>query len=696
MNEELEKGLALHRAGRLEAALAVYRDILKADPADAEAMHLSGVIAYQSGNLAEAARFIDAAINADPGQAKYHSNRANVAKAAGDFADAQRFYGQALEIDADFQDARFNLGVLFQEAGELEKAANEYDLLLAKAPEHTDAGNNLGLIRLRQGRLKEAERCFRAVLAANPDRSETYLNLGMVHERMGRLRDAETAYRKAAVGDEHRAQAFFNLGCILEQRRRPAEAIAALEQAVAENPDYAEAKTTLRHQYMHACAWSELAELEKTIDETALRSGADDRTAETPFFSVVRCDDSALNLQVAKSWSRYLERQCPPMFPDLAGRKRSRRKRLSIGYLSNDFFDHATAHLMGGLFEAHDKNKFRVHAYSYGRDDGSQYRGRIADGCDSFVDIRPLDHARAAKKIHADGIDILIDLKGWTQGNRLAICAHRPAPVQATYLGFPGSTGASFFDYAIVDPVVVPPENAGFFSENLAYVTDCYQVNDMTQEIADAPVSRSDFGLPENGIVFSCFNGSYKIEPALFDLWLDLLEATPQSVLWLFAGNDLAIANLRKAAAARGISRDRLVFGEHLPKPAHLRRMQMADVALDTRICNGHTTTSDALWAGIPVVAMEGRHFASRVSASCLRAVGLGELISPSPEAYRDTALLLAHDATSRAALKARLWANRLREPLFDTHAFAKSFEHLLEAMWERHERGAPPDELRN
>lgn len=693
MKAELEKGLALHRAGRLEEACAVYGRVLEAEPANAEALHLSGLAAYQSGNLTEAAQFIDAAISADPDRAKYHSNRGNVAKAAGDFDGARQSYGRALEIDAEFQDARFNLGVLFHESGEMEKAAQEYGALLAAIPDHADAGNNMGLVRLRQGRFKEAERHFRAVLARNPEFWEAYLNLGMVHERQGRLSDAEAVYRKAAEGG-HRAEAFFNLGCVLEQRRRAAEAIEALENALAENPDYAEAKTALRHQYMHACAWSDLARLETTIDETAMRSD-DDRTAETPFFSVVRSDDQALNLRTAKSWSRHLERHYRPLFPGIARRKRSHGEQLSIGYLSNDFFDHATAHLMGGLFEAHDRNRFRINAYSYGRDDGSHYRRKIAESCDLFVDIRDVDHARAAQKIHADGIDILIDLKGWTQGNRLAVCAHHPAPLQATYLGFPGSTGASFFDYAIVDSVVVPPENAGFFSEALAYMPDCYQVNDMTQEIADTPVFRADFGLPENDVVFSCFNSPYKIEPAVFDVWMDLLDAVPESVLWLFAGNDLAMANLRNTAEARGISPGRIVFGEHVPKSAHLRRMQMADVALDTRVCNGHTTTSDALWAGIPVVALEGEHFASRVSASCLRAVGLGEMIMPTIDAYRETALRLANEPSARASLKARLWANRLREPLFDTHAFARSFEHLLQAMWARHARGAAPHEIR-
>ncbi len=695
MATELDKGLTLHRAGRLEEARTVYLAILDADPGNDEALHLLGLIAYQSGKLGEAAEFIDAAIAANPQQAKYHSNRGNVAKAGGDADSAQQFYRRALQIDADFLDARFNLGVLLHEAGDLENAAQAYSDILAKMPENFDAGNNLGLIRLQQGRLKEAERHFKTLLAANPGSTETYLNLGLAHERLGRLHDAEADYRKAAEDGTRRAEAYFNLGCVLQRRQRHAQSIKALEQALAENPDYAEAKTTLRHQYMYACAWSELAQLETSIDETATRSGTDERTAETPFFSVVRCDDPALNLTIAKSWSQHLERHCRSLFPGIARCQRSRGERLSIGYLSNDLSDHATAHLISGLFEVHDKSRFSVHAYSYGRDDGSHYRRKIADACDAFVDISALDHARAAQKIHADGIDILIDLKGWTQGNRLAICAHRPAPIQVTYLGFPGSTGGSIFDYAIVDSVVVPTENARYFSENLAYMPDCYQVNDQAQEIADTPVSRRDFGLPEDGVVFSCFNSPYKIDRAMFELWMGLLQTMPESVLWLFAGNELAVANLRKAAQDMGISPDRLIFGEHLPKAAHLRRMQMADVALDTRVCNGHTTTSDALWAGIPVIALEGQHFASRVSASCLRAVGLDDLIMPSPEAYRDTALHLASDATARAALKARLWGNRTREPLFETHTFARSFEHLLLTMWARHSRGAAPSEIR-
>ena len=681
--------------GRLNDAQTIYRAILDIDPGDADASHLLGLVAYQTGNLKEAGDFIDTAINTRPDEAKFHSNRGNVAKAAGDTGRAQTCYRRAIQLDPEFQDARFNLGVLLQETGELDEAAQTYEKILATRPENTDARNNLGLIHVRQGRLKEAEKGFRQVLAENPDRSESYLNLGLVHERQGRLREAEADYRNAIEGGAQTAEAHFNLALVLERRQQNAAAIEALEQAIALKPDYPEAKTTLRHQYMHACAWSELEKLDKSINEGALRSTGDGRTAETPFFSVVRSDDPAQNLMTAKSWSQHLERHFRPLFPGIPRRKRSRGERLSIGYLSNDIFDHATAHLMGGLFEVHDKNRFSIHVYSYGRDDGSHYRRKIMDSCDSFVDIAQMDHAQAAQKIHKDGIDILIDLKGWTQGNRLAICAHRPAPVQATYLGFPGSTGASFFDYAIVDPIVIPPDESEHFSENLAFLPLCYQVNDRAQEIDETPFSRHEFGLPGESVVFSCFNNPYKIEREMFDIWMDLLKAVPHSVLWLFAGNGLAVENLRMAATARGISAERLVFGEQLPKPEHLRRMQLADLALDTRICNGHTTTSDALWAGLPVIALQGKHFASRVSASCLRAVGMGELITPSLEAYRDLALRLATDTTARASLKARLWANRTREPLFDTQAFARSFEHLLQTIWARHARRIAPGEIR-
>ena len=371
--------------------------------------------------------------------------------------------------------------------------------------------------------------------------------------------------------------------------------------------------------------------------------------------------------------------------------RRARGPRITLGYLSGDFHDHPTAHLMGGLFALHDRDAFRVIAYSHGRDDGSAYRKRLEGECDSFVDIRDMDPGQAARRIYDDHVDILIDLKGHTEGNWLEICALRPAPVVATYLGFPGTTGAGFIDYILTDRIVSPEDHAAFYSETFAYLPHCYQVNDRTQAIAGDRVTRAGCGLPGDAFVFCSFNKNYKIEPAMFGVWMDLLAGTPDSVLWLMRGNDLAEGNLRREAAVRGIAADRLVFAGGLPKDRHLARLGLADLALDTRVCNGHTTTSDALWAGVPVITIKGGHFASRVSASILNAVGLPELVTGSLDAYAALAGELSHDPDRLRQLRDRLAENRLSEPLFDTPRFVKNLERAYQRMWERFVEGSAP-----
>ena len=343
---------------------------------------------------------------------------------------------------------------------------------------------------------------------------------------------------------------------------------------------------------------------------------------------------------------------------------------------------------MAGLFAAHDRRRVSVHAYSCGPDDGSAFRRVIQGDCDNFYDIAGLDAADGARRIHADAIDILVDLKGHTRHNRLEIAALNPAPVQVAWLGFPGTSGADFFDYIVTDGIVTPPAADEFYTEAFAVMPHCYQVTNDRQAIASDPVSRSEFGVPEDAIVLASFHNTYKFEPVMFEVWMDILKAVPNAALWLQANNSLAVENLRGCVAAAGIDPGRLVFADHRPKSVHLQRLALADLALDTRIYNGHTTTSDALWAGLPVVTLLGSHFASRVSASLLTALGLPELITDSLNKYRELTISLANDKARLAALRADVVRLRATAPLFDTAQFAGDLERAYGEMWRRHDAG--------
>jgi predicted O-linked N-acetylglucosamine transferase (SPINDLY family) len=365
------------------------------------------------------------------------------------------------------------------------------------------------------------------------------------------------------------------------------------------------------------------------------------------------------------------------------------RKKIKLGYLSNDFQDHATALLLVESLEARDQTRFELHAYSYGRDDGKAMRTRLVGAFDRFNDIGPLSDEAAATAIHGDGIDILIDLKGFTQGTRTSILALRPAPIQVNFLGYPGTLGPGLCDYMITDKFCTPDGSAGDYAESFATLPHSYQPHGCLDAVAPAP-SRAEAGLPEEGFVFCCFNQAFKFTPAIFDVWCRLLDGVPGSVLWLLADRE-AEGNLRNEAWKRGVDGSRLIFASDLPHAQHLGRLQLADLVLDTSPYGAHTTASDALWVGVPVVTRPGATFPSRVAGSLLHAVGLPELAVEDRADYFELALALSTDAGRLGRLRRTLASNRPSAPLFDVKAYTLALEALYLKMWARHQGGLPP-----
>jgi len=347
-----------------------------------------------------------------------------------------------------------------------------------------------------------------------------------------------------------------------------------------------------------------------------------------------------------------------------------------------------------GLFDRHNRADFKIYCYSYGKDEGKYYRESIKNSCDSFLELQNIASEDAAQQIFDDGIDILVDLMGYTAGNRLEVCALRPAPVQVTWLGFPGTTGADFFDYVIVDKTVVPEKQRIYYSEKTVFMPHSYQVNNDRQVISDKKWNKSDFGLPADSFVFCSFNQEYKIEPTIFDIWMSILHKVPKSVLWLLSKNRLAQDNLIKYAINRGINPKRIIFATSVEKSEHLARHKLADIALDTRVYNGHTTTSDALWAGVPVIALKGGHFASRVSSSILSSAGLPQLVTESLDEYEELAVSLAKNPQELDRIKQELKLKRLSEPLFDTARYATNLESAYREMLKIFDRGEKPHEI--
>lgn len=551
------------------------------------------------------------------------------------------------------------------------------------------AENEEGIRLLRQNRPQEARHRFERALAVNPGYAPAWSNLGLALWQLRRGTEAIAHFRQAVVLDPDNADAQLNLGEALTLNAAPDEAVAVLEAALRRNPANPRAHALLLRPLLELCAWPELER------EVRLLVKAWERDPHGGWLNHFQAHTAlllplppALHQAIAARQARAVQERAAGLHAPTRSTGRGGDERLRIGYVSGDFRNHATAHLIAGLFERHDRTRFEMFGYSFGRDDGSVHRARIAAGFEHFADVADEPFAATAARIARDGVQILVDLMGYTGRSRPEIFALRPAPVQVNYLGYPGSMGADFIDYIVADREVIPAADHRWFSERVVWMPASYQVNDDRQPIDAAP-PRGACGLPGGAPVFCSFNGHTKIDRGTFDAWMRILGAVPASVLWLLAGH--GERRLREAAAAQGIDSARLVFAPHLPKAAHLARHAHADLFLDTWYCNAHTTASDALWAGVPVLTCRGPAFVGRVGASLLRAVGLPELIAGDPAAYEARAIELARHPERLADLRTKLEANRLREPLFDTAAFARALESAYQTMWQRHASGAPP-----
>lgn len=674
------------KSGNLQQAGNICKKIVKIKPNNINAINILGMIFYQQKNYDSAIQYMKNLIKLNPNNAQAYYIIGHSMQGKKQLDEAITYYQKALQFNPNLTDVYYNLGTIFQDKKRNDEAISCYQKALQFNPTDTDAYYNLGRVLQEIKLFNEAVICYQKALQINPNLDDAYNNLGIVLAEMNKHDEAISCYQKALQINPNLADAYSNLGCAFREEGRLDEAvIACCKKALEINPDLAEAYSLLTYEMQQMCDWQEFEALTPKLDRLtrkALDTGT--KSPETPFMSITRIADPSINFAIAKSWGHDIERAMSNLkIHFLFDGRRTGKTKIVIGYLSNDFGNHATAHLMLSLFGLHNRDEFEIFCYSYGKDDGSYYRAQIQHDCDKFVDISSLSYDAAARRIHEDRVDILVDLKGYTKGNRLAICALRPAPVQVSYLGFPGTTGADFFDYIITDKIVTPKEHILYYSEKFVYMPHCYQVNDHTQLISNKEWEKVDFGLPESCFVFCSFNQPYKIDPVIFDIWMRILHKVPEGVLWLGCGDKIVEENLRREAEARGVQSGRLIFAERLPKDEHLARLRFADLALDTRIVNGHTTTSDALWAGVPAITLQGSHFASRVSSSILSALGgVPELITHSTEAYEALAVRLANNPTEIQEIRQRIAHNRIVAPLFDTPRFVRNLETAYKEMW--------------
>ncbi len=540
----------------------------------------------------------------------------------------------------------------------------------------------LGQILYRAGRRAEAARELDKALQRRPDLVEAAALAGVIHESLGALDQAEKSWRRVLAA-RPAAPAWFNLGNVLRRRGREAEAVDAYLQAHRLAPDDPVILSALVARKQALCDWDGLDALAGRLVELVAKGCGGVQPLR---LLAVDCAEE-VQLRCARDWGARL-----PAVAHRIGPPAADKPVITLGYLSADYHQHATAYLAAELFELHDRARFRVVAYSLGPDDGSPVRRRLEAGVDLFRDVAAAATEAIAGQVAADGIDILVDLKGYTRDARPEVMARRPAPVQVSYLGYPGTMGVAFIDYILGDPVVLPMAQQPCYTERIVQLPDCYQVNDRRRPLPETAPDRAGHGLPAEGAVMACFNAPYKITPPVFAAWMRLLAGAPDAVLWLLADQPEAEAALRAAARRDGIDPGRLVFAPHRPLADHLARYLAADLFLDTQPYNAHTTGSDALWMGCPVVTCRGRGFAGRVGASLLTAVGLPGLIADDLAAYEALAAGLLADRPRLAALRHHLVEHRATLPLFDAPRFTRAIEAAYTAMWRRHRAGQPPE----
>jgi len=602
---------------------------------------------------------------------------------SGDLTNAAGICARILQVAPDQPQALHVMGIAAFEKGYAREAVELLRRAVGCDPHLAAAWNDVGRVLAQQGMLAEGAASCRRAIAEAPDFAEAHNNLGNLLQMAGAVEEAVACYGTAVGLRPDYAEAFRNLGSALRRLGRVDEAATALGAARAIDPGFATATAQLAYQLKELSDWSQLDELTaELIASVEAGSGA-----VNPFVFLSLDTTPAEQLLCARRWAS-----------DQLGAAGQRaaasrgEERITVGYLSADFQEHATAHLIAELFELHDRGRFRVIGYSYGRDDGSAARRQLRGSFDEFEDLLDCSHTESAARIRAGRVDILVDLKGYTTDARPEILVLRPAPVQVSYLGYPGTMGSDAWDYVLVDPVVVPAEEQPYFTERLVHLPDCYQVNDRRRPIATHVLARVECGLREAGLVFCCFSSAYKITAPMFDIWMRLLAGVPGSVLWLLEANGTAMANLRREAESRlAGGAARLVFAPSLPNPEHLARLAIADLFLDTLPYNAHTLASDALWCGCPVITCAGGTFAGRVAASLLQAIGLPDLVTQTLTDYETLALQLALDPDRLRAIRVELAANRLTTALFDSRRFARHLESAFETMWRMHLAGLPP-----
>ena len=751
-SSQIDSAHACLAQGDAAQAAAICAPLLRSQQHRPAALHVLGIASAQGGRLYEAAEYLEQALQAEPNNPAIHLNHGNVlvalarhesALAAYDaalalsaghreitlrrcavleslrrFEDALAGYDRLLTANPQDTEAWFRRGVALVELKRHHEAVDSYDHVLEAQPHMAEALNNRGIAQWHAGEYEDAVASYDRAITARPSYADAHYNRGQALDKLNLKTEAIESYDQAVIHDPKNTGALHNRGVLLSEMKLYEHALNSFDALLAVSPNHTMAlaarggifntqglyeralddfQEVIRlapdtdymlgnklYAELSTCNWAAYNETRQRICDT-VRAG---KNTCFPYTYLITSDEPAEQLKCAQN---YIGHRYPPLAEPLWRGERYRHDKIRLAYLSADFHEHATSYLMAELFERHDREKFEVTAWSFGQQANDGMRDRLRNAFDRFIEVNSLSDLDVATQLREHEIDIAVDLKGFSRDARPGIFAHRAAPIQVNYLVYPGTMGASYIDYIMADPIVIPPEHDVYYAEKVVRLPISYQVNDTKRAISKFTPSREACGLPSEGFVFCCFNKNYKIVPEIFDIWMRLLRKVDGSVLWLFNENATAARNLHSEAKARGVTPERVVFATHMPLADHLARHRLADLFLDTLPCNAHTTISDALWAGLPALTCLGNSFPGRVAASLLHGAGLSDLVTHDLKDYEALAFKLATAPELLSSIRARLAENLKTCALFNIERNRHNIELAFTTMFERYQRGEIP-----
>jgi protein O-GlcNAc transferase len=685
----LNYGKSASNLGRYQDALVWYGNALGLKPDYAEAALNKGATLKELKKYEEAIAFAEQALAINPNLAEAWANKGVALKDLKRFDEAIAHYDKALSLKPDYHEAWTNKGVVLHAIKRFDEAITQYDKALSLKPDYAEGWSNKGVALYELKRYNEAIAHYDQAFSLKPDYPEAWFNKGSTLSELKRYDEAIAHYDQALSLKPDYPEAWSNKGMTLHELKHYDEAIDHFDKALTLKPDIDWVPGYLLHAKMKICSWPGLVE---TLDKIAKKVVANEKVVN-PFALLALSDDPFLHKKCSEIYAQnmYLANFELGPIP-----KAAKRGRIRIAYFSPDFRNHPVSFLTSELFEIHDRSRFEVFAFSLQKAPiGDEMNIRLRKGFDRFIDVdnmSDLDIAQLARELE---VDIAIDLTGPTQHSRTGIFSYRAAPIQVNWLGYPGTIGADFIDYIVADKIVIPEAHRQFYTEKIAYLPNTYMVDDSKRMASTRVFTKEECGLPENAFVFCCFNNDYKFNPQVLDSLSRILLAAKNSVIWISENNEYFRANIATEFENRGIDSDRVIFAPRVELMVdHLARFTLADLFLDTRPYNAHTTTVDSLKAGVPVLTLKGQSFPSRVAASLLNAIGLPELITSIQEEYEALAIELAMNPPKLVDIKAKLAKNRLTAPLFDTPLFTKNLEAAYTKMYERYQADLEPDHI--